>query len=281
MSISAGLQYSRPCSPTCLEGAIPLVSSEPDTAAAPSCQTVLAAPGEAIRFLTIIPVPGLPPTSEQSIARSVAWFPAVGVLIGVLLWLAGWLAQLLWGLPVAAILVVIVWAILTAGLHLDGLSDTFDGVMSWRPRERKLAIMRDSRVGVMGVLALIAIVLLKAAWLSAAAPHWWAVLLLAPTWGRWAMVSTMVLFPTARASGLGHTFRSRLGLSDVLFASSFPLLLALLTNPWQGLLAGLLVAAVTHLLAWWWTVMLGGLTGDTYGAICEIGEAVALAVLTV
>src|SRR5215217_300350 len=80
--------------------------------------------GEALRFLTIIPMPGMPPMAEQSIARAIPLFPlASGVL---------------WDAWVRSVLIVVGWGIVTSGLHLDGLSDTFDAVMSWRTRERKL-----------------------------------------------------------------------------------------------------------------------------------------------
>src|SRR5262244_646475 len=113
--------------------------------------------GEALRFLTIIPIPGMPSMSEQSIARAIPLFPLAGAVIGALLIGLGIACGALWDAWVRAVAIVVGWGILTAGLHLDGLSDTFDAVMSWRTRERKLEIMRDSRIGAMGALALIAV----------------------------------------------------------------------------------------------------------------------------
>ena len=110
--------------------------------------------GEALRFLTIIPIVGMPPMSERGIARAIALFPLAGAVIGALLAGLGLATGALWDAWVRSVAIVVGWAIVTSGLHLDGLSDTFDAVMSWRPRERKLEIMKDSRIGAMGAIAL-------------------------------------------------------------------------------------------------------------------------------
>jgi adenosylcobinamide-GDP ribazoletransferase len=240
---------------------------------------------EALRFLTVLPLPGAPASDQRRIAAAIPWFPAAGWLIGLLLLPVGWLAGLLWDSDlVRAVLLVVAWGGITGGLHLDGLSDTFDAVLSWRPPERKLEIMRDSRVGAMGVLALIAVLLLKVAWLAAAGPGWWLAVLLAPAWGRWTALYGICWFPAARAGGLGHAFH--VPVPRRAFAlSTLALLLGslLLAGGRAGLalLAAALVWACTHLLARWWSRELGGLTGDTYGALCELGEVLALAVFAV
>jgi adenosylcobinamide-GDP ribazoletransferase len=236
--------------------------------------------GEAIRFLTIIPMPWLPPASEASMVTSIPWFPAAGAIIGALLLPAGWLGDLGWGALARAALVVAAWGVITSGLHLDGLSDTFDGVMSWRTRERKLEIMRDSRIGAMGAIALVAVMLLKFAFLAGAGPRWWQAALLAPALGRWANCYGIFWFPAAREGGLGRTFNALVRRSDFWVASAFVLILAGAVAGPSGLIAALLVWAGSHLLARWWVRDLGGLTGDTYGALCEISEVVALAAIT-
>jgi adenosylcobinamide-GDP ribazoletransferase len=236
--------------------------------------------GEALRFLTILPLPGLPPTSAQTIARAIPWFPLAGLLIGLLLLPVGWLAGQGWNATVQAACLVVAWGILSAGLHLDGLSDTFDGVLSWRSRDEKLAIMKDSRVGAMGAIALVVVLLLKFAWLHSAGERWWVAVLLAPLWGRWASMYALHWFPAARAGGLGQAFRAQTQRPAFVLSTVAALLLALLIGQGSGLVAGLLVALSTTLLARWWTRDLGGLTGDTYGALTELAEVVALAALT-
>ncbi len=236
--------------------------------------------GEALRFLTIIPQPWLPPASEAGMVASIPWFPAAGAIIGALLLPVGWLGDLGWGAMARAALVVVAWGIITSGLHLDGLSDTCDGVMSWRTRERKLEIMRDSRIGAMGAIALIAVLLLKFAFLAGAGPNWWQSVLVAPVLGRWANCYAIFWFPPAREGGLGHSFNAQVRRPDFWLASVFALSFAIIVAGLSGLIAALLVLAGSHLLIRWWVRDLGGLTGDTYGALCEIGEVVALAALT-
>jgi adenosylcobinamide-GDP ribazoletransferase len=235
--------------------------------------------GEALRFLTIIPQPWLPPMNERSMVAAIPFFPAAGLLIGALLLPVGWLGDLFWGELARAALIVTAWGILTGGLHLDGLSDTFDAVMSWRPRERKLEIMKDSRIGAMGALALVAVLLLKTAFVASAGADWWRAVLIAPVLGRWADCFGIYFFPAAREGGLGRDFNAQVRRRDFVIATLFTGVVCVAVAGWTGLIAGLLVLAVAYVLARWWTRDLGGLTGDTYGALNEIGEVVALAVL--
>lgn len=237
--------------------------------------------GEALRFLTILPQPWLAPSGPESFALSLPFFPAAGGVIGVLLVAVGGLARQAWEGFVPAALIVVIWGVLTSGLHLDGLSDTFDGVMSWRPRERKLEIMRDSRIGTMGALALVAVLLLKLAFLSAAGPGWWQAALVAPVLGRWSMLYGITGFPSARKDGLGQSAHAHAGRETLVAAALSAALIAGAVAGVQGLVAFLLVTATAYLLGRWWTGALGGLTGDTYGALCELTEVVALAALTI
>jgi len=236
--------------------------------------------GEALRFLTILPLPGLPPPSPAGFARAMAFLPLGGGIIGALLDGIGLLVSLFWHAEVRAVALVVAWGVLTAGLHLDGLSDTFDAVMSWRSRERKLEIMRDSRIGAMGALALIAVLALKVVLLGHAGPHWLSALALAPVLGRWATLYGICSFPPARADGLGQSVQIRTNQRNLLVGTLSTLLLAVLLEGLRGLLAMALVWLASHLLARWWTGLLGGLTGDTYGALCELAEVVALATMT-
>jgi adenosylcobinamide-GDP ribazoletransferase len=236
--------------------------------------------GEALRFLTIVPIGGLPPFSEGAIGRAIPLFPLAGALIGALLAGLGRLSGALWDDWARAAIIVVGWGVITAGLHLDGLSDTFDAVLSWRPRERKLEIMRDSRIGAMGAIALAAVLLLKLAFIHSAGLAWLPAVALAPVLGRWADTYGIFWFPPAREGGLGRDFQSQVGWRGFALASAITLALALALGGARGLIALALVWIVAQALGMWWTRDLGGLTGDTYGALCEIAEVVVLAVMS-
>jgi adenosylcobinamide-GDP ribazoletransferase len=232
----------------------------------------------AIRFLTIVPVPGRWTGGEKALARSVAFFPFVGVMIGGVG--AGAAAGLLYVLPAgpAAALLVLFLAGTSGALHLDGLADTADGFLSSRPREQVLEIMRDSCSGAMGVIALVGILLLKyACFGSLPADEWWRAVLLVPVAGRVALIVSMSLLSYARpGGGLGtafyekrHGFALVVGLVVLAAVGWGSLRTAGLAAAGMSVLAVLLFAAVCRR-------RIGGATGDTLGASCEIAEAACL-----
>src|ERR1035437_4679543 len=143
----------------------------------------------AIRFLTVLPVAGTLGTRPEDLAGSVPFFPLVGLLRGAAAGLVAWaLAAVVSPMLAAAGLVVIMLAF-SGALHMDGLSDSADGMLSSRPRERILEIMKDSHVGAMGVIAIVCMLLVKfAALASVPSASLWAAALLMPLPGRCAIV---------------------------------------------------------------------------------------------
>lgn len=235
--------------------------------------------GEALRFLSIVPVPGLPPMDEASIVHSMAAFPVAGLLLGLGSAAAGYAAGLIWGPETRSVVVVVSSILLTAGLHLDGVADSCDALFSWRSRERMLEIMKDSRIGAMGALGLLVVVLLKVAALNGLGARWWQGALLAPLWGRWADIYGIFWFPAAASGGMGKTFHDQVRRRDFWWATALAALLsAPILWPW-GPLHGLVILPIIHWLASRMTRTLGGLTGDTYGALAEAGEVLTLLVL--
>ena len=232
--------------------------------------------GEAVRFLTVLPVPGQAATDERVIARSMAAFPLAGLLVGGLSAGAGWLAHGLFGSPLHAIACMVTAVGLTAGLHLDGVADTCDAVFSWRSRERKLEIMRDSRIGTMGALGLIVILLLKFGALLSLGDAWWVGAVLAPAWGRWGDIYGIFWFPAAREGGMGQTFQAHVRQRDFVVATVLALACGAAVSFPVGALVICVLAPLTHLTARWLSRSLGGLTGDTYGFLCELGEVATL-----
>jgi adenosylcobinamide-GDP ribazoletransferase len=229
----------------------------------------------ALSFLTTLPARQVP-YEAGGLGRAAAWFPVIGLLMGLLLLGAQWAAAQLVGPALAAVLVVALWAILTGGLHLDGLADCCDGLLVSAPHERRLEIMRDPRVGSFAVTGLVLALLLKTAavfTLPMAAPG----LLLAPVWARW-WILVAARQPAARPSGLGSSFAAGLSLRILGAAVVLPLVvLGVMTWwDWRSLVAlavsGLVCLGVLHLAK----VRIGGVTGDVFGAVVELTEIALL-----
>lgn len=237
----------------------------------------------ALGFLTVLP---LGKNVEWNGRRMLAWFPVAGLVLGLLLALWDALLGLFAGPALRAVLDVLFLAALTGGLHLDGLADAADGLLGHRGRERALEIMRDSRIGAWGVLALIAILGIKIAalhdLLAAGTAPWRLGLALAfvPFFGRLAQCLTIRLVPYCRGKeGMAHSF----------FGSGLPWLpAALVLLPFFFLTGGIPALACLavfccglSLLLWWYKKLLGCITGDMIGAACECNEALLLAALSV
>ncbi len=227
----------------------------------------------ALGFLTALPMPRAGEGSPVALARSVGYFPLVGALLGgALVGLDRLLAPLL-PLGVRSALLVGAAVVLTRGLHLDGLMDSCDGLFGGFTPERRLAIMRDPRAGTFGVVAVSLLLILKVAALGALAPELrTAGLVLAPCLGRWAIVQATWLFPYGRKEGLGRGFKDEMRWIHALLAGASAALVA----GWLGAGFGLGVFAGVSLgvlvLGSVVSARLGGLTGDTYGALCELTE---------
>src|SRR6266516_337372 len=239
----------------------------------------------AVRFLSLLPVPGSTQlfNKDEVAPRLVVgceYFPLVGLLLALLLWLLVLiLAPLVPQLVLAALLVVML-VVLTGGIHLDGLMDSCDGLFGDSSRERKLEIMRDSRVGSFGVLGAICILLLKFALFASLRVHALPLaLLIALPSSRWAMVLALRVFPGARPTGLGAAFHQAVTTERLLLAGTIALAIVLFTGQFIGLIVWLAGTVTTLILGLLITRSLGGLTGDSYGAIEEVAEVVALLVL--
>lgn len=231
----------------------------------------------AIQFLTILPVPSPKRCEADDLGRSTAWFPLVGLLLGGLLWLADLGLMQLFPRHLADALLVTLLALLTGGLHLDGLADVCDGLAARGDKERFLAVMKDSRVGALGVVGLVLGLLLKYAALLAVPIYLKRpVLLLIPALARFAQVALLAGSRAARSDGLGNAVLTGLGPAQLLLATAATLPLAWLTLKVVGLAAWLLVTLWALLVRWYFHRRLGGVTGDIAGFVSETGEIVAL-----
>lgn len=241
----------------------------------------------AVCLLTVLPLP----VSRRLVGAEAAtarlglgsgYFPLVGLLLALILGgLAVVLHPLVPRLALAALLVVALM-LLTGGLHLDGLMDACDGLFGSFTRERRLEIMRDSRVGSFAVLGGVCALMLRFAFFASVQGRLLVpMLLIALPTSRWAMVLAMRVFPSARSTGLGAAFRRVVTWGRLMLAGVTALVVALVAGGLVGLVAWAGTTMMALALGAWITRRLGGLTGDTYGAIEEVTEVVALLLVVI
>lgn len=232
----------------------------------------------AISFLTILPLRGK--IDPQTLGRSTAYFPAVGLFLGLIL--VG-LDRLFMGfLPrvAADALLLIALIVLTGALHLDGLIDCCDALFGPGDPESRLARLKDPRAGAFGVVGAFAILLLKYVALSSLAPSVkpWA-LLIALALGRFGMVYAIFFYPYREGPGMGRAFKEHSGTFEFLMAAATAFIASLIAFKRVGLFVMVVGWLVAETLARFALKKLPGLTGDIYGAIDEAVEALVLLLL--
>lgn len=239
----------------------------------------------ALQFLTRVPAPAWVGFEPDWLNRSARYFPLVGVLVGAVAAGVLWAASLLLPMTVAVGLSIASSVLLTGGFHEDGLADTADALGGAVSRERALAIMKDSRIGSYGALALIIVLGLKAAVLSAMLPALAIpALLLAHAASRAAAVVLIRVLPYA--GDLEHAkakpLARRVSNAGVAIAiASVAVLAALLMLRAPALTPSVSTSLVMLALGTVWSIVwlrrrLGGYTGDTLGATQQITELLAL-----
>lgn len=239
----------------------------------------------ALSFLTVLPVGGTGWTPSAQLARSVGYFPIVGLLIGLGCAIILTVFDGMLGHNVASALVVLFLVVITGGLHIDGLADTADGFAGTRTRERRLEIMRSGTSGPAGVAAVTLALLLKYSLLVGifGTPRL-AAALLVPALARWPMVVLVWGQPAAREEGLGQAFAGRVSVANLLFSTGVVIALSGATAYVWGF-RYLIAAPALVLIAWLAAVvsrrLLGGVTGDTLGATVESSEILLLGIFLV
>ncbi len=230
----------------------------------------------ALRFLTIIPLPG-GKLSPREVGRSIAYFPAVGAIIGLILVGLNRLLGLVLPSELVNILLVVSLAIVSGGLHLDGFVDTCDGMVGHKTVAQRRRVMKDSRAGAFGIIGVCCLLLVKYVSLNSV-PESWLVptLLLMPVLSRWAMVYAVFVYPYAKPSGLGRAFKEEANRLGFLVATIIALAIAVIPVQLAGLVIMLVVWIIVTVVASYLKSRFGGLTGDTYGAINEIAEVLVL-----
>ncbi|MBR2179996.1 MAG: adenosylcobinamide-GDP ribazoletransferase [Selenomonadaceae bacterium] len=242
-----------------------------------------------LQFLTRISIVKQTVWTEESFGKSVKYFPAVGAVLGLVYVIIAEILNLLTGgtfqmLTAAVILMLMV--ILTGGIHCDGFMDTMDGLFSGRDRERMLEIMKDSRVGAFGVVSFVMLSILEFAVLSELSRTSILMLIVAiysaPIIGRLMMVIMIGCFPYARPEGMGKAFAEYTTRSTIILAIVEALILLsplilLFAVTVKALLSSLIIALIfTLYFGRFATKKVGGVTGDIYGAVELISEALVL-----
>jgi adenosylcobinamide-GDP ribazoletransferase len=223
----------------------------------------------ALQFLTRLPLPAVV-VNEYRLGKSTMWFPFAGMIIGLGLTVVFVCGHHLFPAAVLAVLLLFTEVMFTGGMHLDGYTDTIDGLFSGRSLEGILEIMRDSRVGAFGAIGLILLLLLKyALYLSLPDKMLPEALFFMPVVSRWSMVLAIICFSYRRQAGLGKAFQEHAGKIELLGASVFTIICSYLSLSWFGLMSFVCVVGYTLLFCFWMTRKLGGMTGDTYGALAE------------
>ncbi|MEK7279644.1 MAG: adenosylcobinamide-GDP ribazoletransferase [Nitrospirota bacterium] len=232
----------------------------------------------ALGFLTILPSPIKMELRPIDMGRSMAWFPLAGAVIGGIL--VGIDVVLSTVLPrsVVDFILIVALAIITGGLHLDGLADTFDGLYGGSTREEALAIMKDSRVGAIGVVSLVFVISLKyITLLSIPSGLRHTALVVMPALSRWSMVLAAYLSRYARPTGgIGRDFIEGVSRISLFIATAFALIVGIAALGWKGGLVFLLIGGITIIWVIYFHRRLGGVTGDILGSINEVNEVMVL-----
>jgi adenosylcobinamide-GDP ribazoletransferase len=228
----------------------------------------------ALQFMTTLPVSLRRPVDSEDLARAGRYFPLVGLFLGTILALLYSVLILFLPPNLVTLLLVISLLALTGALHFDGFLDSCDGLFGYHTTERRLEIMRDSRVGSFGVAGGICLLALKYTGLSLVTPGLMpAALILAPLVARWALLCAVVIFPYGRVSGLGLIYKRYTHPPELVLASIFVIIIVLAFLGWPGLGLVAFIFGLTMLVGRWIMGKLpAGLTGDSYGAIAEITE---------
>lgn len=232
----------------------------------------------ALQFLTFFPWPKRAYRSADEIGRGTVFFPVIGFLLGLILVLANSLLERIASPGLSSVVLVTILALLTRGLHLDGLGDTFDGLGAGGDRERMLRIMDDSHTGAFGLIAIVLLLLFKIHAIESIDTERWRALLAAPVLGRWAMVLLGYRSQAAKA-GLGSTLIDHLKAKHVLFTTFITLLLVAAPLHGRGIALMVWIALFSLASKKLFQRRLGGVTGDTFGAVGELGETSVLVFL--
>lgn len=228
----------------------------------------------AIGFLTVFPVaPG--GVSQMGPAR--AWFPLVGLALGGILAGLDFVTRQALPMPVVGALLVVSLLVMTRAIHTEGFLDCCDGLFGGYSAERRLEILRDTHVGAFAVAGCVGLLLLKWTLLTGIPDDARAGLLIVfPCLSRFGMLSTMAVFAYVRERGVGSAFQAGTNRRQIVFGLATAAAAGGLMLGAVGVFLPGAVACLSLGLGRWISGLLGGMTGDSYGAVNEVAEVTAL-----
>jgi adenosylcobinamide-GDP ribazoletransferase len=224
----------------------------------------------AIQFITILPA-GKPGPFDPP--KMIPFFPLVGLLLGVLVAVFDRLALIFWNEPVVALLDVIFLAMVTGAFHLDGLGDTADGLLGQRPRDKALIIMKDSRIGAMGLVAVVFGLALKWGGIAGLEVNRSLLLILIPAYARSGVLFGIRFLEYGRPDGgTGLEFFKEPLKPAAFWGLILPVGASLLLG-WQALWLNLCFILIVSTILFYYKKRIGCITGDMCGAMIELLEA--------
>ena len=231
-----------------------------------------------LQFFTRIPIKILIATNSSDFGKGLVFAPFVGLVIGALLTIPTYGLLNIFPRFLVSAIVLVLYIVITGGLHLDGLGDTFDGIFSNRPKERILEIMRDSRVGTNAVLAVTSVLLLNFAALTQInGDYYLRIILLMPMAGRiGSLIGAAVSSYARTGEGLGKSFIDFCGTKEMLWGLLIYALVSLLTLDYKLWLVLAIPPVCAFVTVRYFSSKIGGATGDILGAVCEINQCVFL-----
>jgi len=223
----------------------------------------------ALQFLTILP---LGKAEAFDPPKVVPYFPLVGIVLGLLVAGFDFIVVQFWAPSVAALLDVILLAVLTGALHLDGLGDTADGLLGPRSRDAALEIMKDSRIGTMGLVAIVFVLALKCGGIVGLNFHRSILLMIIPAYARAGILFAMRFLPYGRSAGTGKPFFDQKLTPKRFWGLGLPIGLSLILGL-NAIWLNLAFVIITGMILLFYKKRMGCVTGDMLGAMVEITEA--------
>jgi adenosylcobinamide-GDP ribazoletransferase len=227
----------------------------------------------ALQFLTVFPVPGRFVAKMAHIGESIVYFPIVGLFLGIILALLSWALNFILPLQVTSIIIVIALAALTGAHHLDGLADTYDGMVAGKTVPERMAIMSDVKTGTFGIAAVTLVLLFKYSVLSADNVMLMQTLILMPVVSRWSMTCLLFMFPSAKKTGMGFSYKQGTTANRFIIATVITIVIAVVLSGWKGVVVLAAIWLISFCIGARVRSRIGGITGDTCGAVNEINEA--------